>query len=62
MRGWKAGSVAAVLLHCVVGAPALAQQAVPDTTAPTPTASRHAMFKDPQDGHFDMSRWLLDRK
>lgn len=62
MRGWKAGSVAAVLLHCVVAAPALAQQAVPDTTAPAPAASRHGMFKDPQDGHFDMSRWLLDRK
>lgn len=45
-----------------MGAPAKGQEGARahETTPPPPTA--HQIFKDPKDGHFDMSRWLLDRK
>lgn len=62
MRGWKAGLAAAMVLHCALAAPAPAQGTASDTTVPAPAAPSHSMFKDAQDGHFDMSRWLLERK
>lgn len=55
MVGWAKWSAVVALLHVASCAAAQAQE----TEAAAPKAS---IFKDPHDGHFDMSRWLLDRK
>src|SRR5688572_20399074 len=45
---------------CAVGFPPLTQDA--STTQSPQEGDRMALFKDPKDGHFDTSRWLLDHR
>ena len=42
---------------CAAGSPPITQDA-PTTQSPQ-EGDRMALFKDPKDGHFDTSRWLL---
>lgn len=62
MRNWKTGSVVAVILQYAIGVAAQAQETVPPSEVASTAKPPTHIFKDPHDGHFDMSRWLLERK
>jgi len=62
MAGWTKGYAVVALLHVASYAAAQAQETEAADPAQQSAAPKASIFKDPQDGHFDMSRWLLDRK
>ncbi|MFL9584923.1 hypothetical protein [Stenotrophomonas sp. AB1(2024)] len=62
MRGWTRWCAAAALFHAASCAAAQAQETEAAATGQETAAPKASIFKDPHDGHFDMSRWLLDRK
>lgn len=57
----RAPSVCPVVLIAALAtaAPAWGQDA---PAAPAPAAPRASLFRDAEDGHFDMSRWLLEHR
>lgn len=53
----------AFLLGCLHAAGSVVAQALPDDSSSPVTATGHrSLFRDAEDGHFDMSRWLLDHR
>lgn len=62
MIGWAKASAVLALFHIAPCAAAQSNEGEAVDPAQQTAASKAGIFKDPQDGHFDMSRWLLDRK
>jgi hypothetical protein len=62
MIGWAKASAVLALFHIAPCAAAQSNEGEAVDPAQQTTAPKASIFKDPQDGHFDMSRWLLDRK